>query len=153
VLVIGWGGAAHRDILARRWPGVRVVTCNPLKGEPLPVETGCELVVLSGILECGDAARIDQILNFAAAQMPNQGWLMLHDTVMPAGTLPAPGVALASLAQQIVNPGYHAWSTERLSSLLERRGFTVVRSDILFAGHMVIFAAKSHCKSASAAAD
>jgi uroporphyrin-III C-methyltransferase len=153
VLVIGWGGAAHREVLARRWPAIRVITCNPLRGDPLPVDAGCEVVVLSGILECGDAARIDQILDFAAAQVRNRGWLMLHDTVMPAGTLPAPGVALASLAQQIVNPGYHAWSTERLSALLERRGFTVVRSDILFAGHTVVFAARAHEKCASAAAD
>jgi uroporphyrin-III C-methyltransferase len=153
VLVIGWGGAAHREALARRWPGVRVLTCNPLRGEPLPTDANCELIVLSGILEGGDIARIDQILDFVAAQVRDRGWLMLHDTIMPVGTLPAPGVALASLAQQIVNPGYHAWSTERLSSLLERRGFTVLQSDILFAGHTVIFAARSTCKSASAAAD
>jgi uroporphyrin-III C-methyltransferase len=152
VLVIGWGGPAHREALLRRWPEARVMTCNPLRGEALPADTDCELIILSGILEGGDPARIDGILDFAAAHVRKQGCLMLHDTILPVESLPAPGVALASLAQQIVNPGYRAWSTERLSALLERRGFAVVRSDILFAGHVVVFATRAQTKPAAVAA-
>jgi hypothetical protein len=152
VLVIGWGGNAHREALLRRWPGVRVVTCNPLRGDALPGDADCELVILSGILEGGDIVRIDQILNFATAHVRKEGWLMLHDTILPVESLPAPGIALASLAQQIVNPGYRAWSTERLAAVLERRGFAVVRSDILFAGHAVVFATRTQPKPATVAA-
>jgi uroporphyrin-III C-methyltransferase len=141
VLVIGWGGEAHREALLRRWPDAHVTLCNPACGAELPGERSpLDLVVLSGILECADVAQVDLTLAYAAVRLAPRGRLMLHDAFMPAGTLPAPGIALALLAQQIANPGRQEWSTERLSASLEHHGFTVLRSDTLFAGYAVILA-------------
>jgi uroporphyrin-III C-methyltransferase len=138
VLVIGWGGAAHAEALRRRWSKIRVVTCSPLSGDELPRDHGCELVILSGVLDCGDPAKVEQILDFATNVGSNVR-LLLHDDVLPVGTLPAPEVALASLARRIMNHGYQVWSTERLAALLERRGFVLVKSDVVLAGHAVVF--------------
>jgi hypothetical protein len=140
ILVIGWGGEAHREAILRRWPEASVTTCNPLDGVELPAECEADLIILSGTLECEAAALLGRILAFAAARLAPHGQLMLHDAFMPAGALPSPGIALASLAQQIASPGYQAWSTERLTAFLERRGFRVLRSDTLFAGYAVMFA-------------
>jgi uroporphyrin-III C-methyltransferase len=138
VLVIGWGGTAHAEALRQRWPKIRVVTCNPFSGDEFPWDHGCELVILSGVLDSGVPARVEQILDFAM-NVGSDVRLVLHDDVLPAGTLPAPEVALASLARKITNHGYQVWSTERLAALLARRGFGLVRSDVVLAGHAVVF--------------
>jgi uroporphyrin-III C-methyltransferase len=138
VLVIGWGGNAYVEALRRRWPKIRVVTCNPFSGDELPRDHGCELVILSGVLDCGDPARVEQIVDFAM-NAGSDVRLVLHDDVLPAGTLPAPEVALASLARKITNHGYQVWSTERLAALLDKRGFGLVRSDVVLAGHAIVF--------------
>ncbi len=152
VLVIGWGGAAHQEALLRCWPEARVVTCNPFRGERLP-DTDCDLLVLSGVLECGDRIRIEQILAFAASHLRAAGRLVLHDSVLSVSTLPPPELALALLARHVVNRDYHVWSTERLNALLQRCGFTVLKSDSVRAGHAVIFAVGAQPPAQAAAAD
>ena len=152
VVVIGWGGAAHQEALRRRWPASRVVACNPFRGEPLPA-TDCDLMVLSGVLECGDRVLFEQILTCAAAHLRAEGQLVLHDNVLPVSALPPPELALALLARHIVNCDYHAWSTERLHALLQRCGFAVLKSDSVLAGYAVIFAVREQQPALAAAAD
>jgi uroporphyrin-III C-methyltransferase len=152
VVVIGWGGAAHREALLKRWPEARVVTCNPFKSDPLP-DNDCDLMLLSGVLECGDRMRLEQILNFAARHLRAEGQLVLHDSVLPVGALPAPELTLALLAQHVVNRDYHVWSTERLHALLQRCGFAVMKADSVLAGYAVIFAAREQQPALAAAAD
>ena len=151
-VVLGWGGAPHRDALLRRWPEARVAVCNPLQGEALPAGD-CDLVILSGLLECGDAAQLEPLLAFAAARLRPRGQLVLHDSFLAAGALPPAELALAALARHVVNRDYHAWSTERLHALLQRHGFIVEKSDSVPGGHAVIFAVQAQPRRLAAAAD
>jgi uroporphyrin-III C-methyltransferase len=151
-LVIGWAGSAHREALLRRWSEAKIVVCNPLRGEPLP-DVQCDLVVLSGVFEGGDSTWIDRIVDFAVSHVRAEGQLVLHDSVLPAGVLPAPELALASLARHVVNRDYHVWSTERVSGLLQRHGFSVVKSGSVAAGRAVILAIRSQPAVLAAAAD
>lgn len=151
-IVIGWAGPAHREALLRRWSEARIAVCNPFRGEALP-DGPCDLLVLSGVLESSDSKRIDQFLDFAAAHVRADGQLVLHDGVLPAGVVPAPELALAALGRHVVNREYHVWSSERVSVLLQRHGFSVAKSDSMAAGHAVIVAARSQPAALAAAAD
>lgn len=154
LLLIGWGGDAYRNELWKRWPEAGVTIVNPFHGDKLATVThDYDTVVLSGVFQSADPAQIERVLNFATAHLGREGTLVLHDAFLPSGTLPAPEVVLASLARQIANHGYRIWSVDRLEAMLERFGFTTIKSDPVLAGHVVVTAARTKAKSAVMAAD
>ncbi len=154
VLIIGWGGEAYSKALPNRWPDVQVTIINPFRGDALAAEgVDYDTVLLSGVFEYSTPAQIERILNFAAVRLCSGGSLVLHDSFLPAGVVPAPEAVLASLARQIGNHGYRTWSVDRVQSMLQRLGFTIFQSVPVMAGHAVLMATRTHSKAASIAAD
>jgi uroporphyrin-III C-methyltransferase len=151
-LVVGWGSAALREAMLRRWPEARVTARNPWRGEALG-DADCDLLLLSGVLESGDTDGIEQIFRYAASHLRDGGQLVIQDNVLHLAVVPAPEVALAALARHVLNRECHAWSQERVSALLQRHGFVPARYDSVLAGQVMILATRVQSGALAAAAD
>jgi hypothetical protein len=124
VLVAGWGGAIYSELIADRWPGVRVSAINPALGEALP-ERKFDAVIISGLLGSAPREECERVVCQAASQLIPGGLLLVQDDLLSVGASVAPEVALARLARRITNGNNAEWSVERVSALLERFGLQV----------------------------
>ncbi len=142
VLLVGWGGDAYRDALARRWPQIDFIARNPFLGEPLPDGNHYGAVLLSGLLASSGRGEVQRMLRAAEAGLRRGGVLALHDAFLPVGALPPPEVALGSLGRRITRGGCRTWSVGRLRQALEALGLASVRSEALPAGTVLVTAHK-----------
>jgi len=121
VLVAGWGAAVYSELIAQRWPRVRVSAINPTLGEALP-EQNFDAVIISGLLGSASREECEEVVCRAASQLQSGGLLMVQDDLLSVGASVAPEVALARLARRITNGNNAEWSVERVSALLEKFG-------------------------------
>ncbi len=143
VLLLGWGGEAYREALTRRWPDLALEIRNPLLDSgPLPALRGkCYGgVILSGLL-ARSAEEEELILQTCTAALQDDGLLVLHDALLPAGLLP-PEVVLGALGRHLTcRPGDN-WSVERLRATLESLGLREMRAEYLPGGTVIMTARK-----------
>lgn len=139
VLVVGWGAKAYRDEFARRWPTLEVREWNLFRDQPYPAIPGqYGAVILSGVLEWCGAAELEALL--AQVRFAPGALLICQDTLLPIGVQPPPHVSLRMLALQVANGHSHAWSTTRLTTSLQKFGFTVEQDKPVLAGSALIIA-------------
>lgn len=136
VLIVGWGTAAYSELIAARWPRVRVTGVNPALGEALPAES-FEAVIISGLLGSASREECEAVVCRAASQLKAGGMLMLQDDLLSVGAVVAPEVALARLARRVTNGNNAEWSVERVSALLEKSGLEAASDPLAGAGMLI----------------
>jgi uroporphyrin-III C-methyltransferase len=151
VLLVGWGGEAYRDALAKRWPSLPFSAHNPFltptgareipKGDGM--ESGsCGVAILSGLLSTCDRGEVARLLEETAALLKPGGVMALHDAFLPASTLPPPEIVLGSLGRRISCGGCRQWSMERLGGTLQDLGFSSIESCAVPGGTLLVTAIK-----------
>ncbi len=147
MLLVGWGGDAYRDALARRWPGLSLVDINPFKNPRSGLELsddlaeaagGCGTILLSGLLASCNRGQVQKMLEAAASRLCSGGRLALHDAFLPTGALPPPEVILGGLGRRMTRGGCRTWSIERLCDALQSLGLKEVRAEALPAGTVLV---------------
>ena len=124
VLLAGWGAAVYSELIAHRWPQIRVSAINPALGEALP-EQNFDAVIISGVLGSASREECEEVVCRAACQLNSGGLLIVQDDLISVGASVAPEVALARLARRITNGNNAEWSVERVSALLEKFGLKI----------------------------
>jgi uroporphyrin-III C-methyltransferase len=149
VLLIGWGGEAYREALAKRWPSLPFVSRNPFAGgggflelsaAMPPNEAGYGTILLSGVLGSCGRGQVQKMLVAAASRLQADGILALHDAFLPAGVLPPPEVVLGRLGRRMARGGCRAWSTGRLNDALQALEFARIGAETLPAGTVLVTA-------------
>jgi uroporphyrin-III C-methyltransferase len=145
VLLVGWGGNAYGEALARRWPKLPFLSWNPFLGVErsltLPSNGGpYGAILLSGLLASSNRGEVQQMLEAATARLKEGGILAMHDAFLPASALPPPEVVLGALGRRMARGGCRTWSIDRLREALETLGFAAVRSEALPAGTVLVTA-------------
>ena len=136
VLIAGWGAATYTELIAARWPQVKVTGVNPSLGETLPAQD-CEAVIISGLLGSASREECEDVVCRAANQLKPGGMLMLQDDLLSVGASVAPEVALARLARRVTNGNNAEWSVERVSALLEKSGLEAGSDPLAGAGMLI----------------
>ena len=148
-LLIGWGGDAYREALAKRWPGLPFVARNPFAGSGgllelsdvlPPNEAGYGAILLSGLLGSCSRGQVQKMLVAAAVRLKADGILALHDAFLPFGVLPPPEVVLGRLGRRMARGGCRTWSTGRLNDALQALEFTRIGTEALPAGTVLVTA-------------
>jgi uroporphyrin-III C-methyltransferase len=136
VLIVGWGAATYTELIAARWPQVKVAGVNPSLGETLPAQN-YEAVIISGLLGSASREECEDVVCHAANQLKPGGMLMLQDDLLSVGASVAPEVALARLARRVTNGNNAEWSVERVSALLEKSGLEASSDPLAGAGMLI----------------
>jgi hypothetical protein len=142
VLLLGWGGGAYGEALARCCPEAGFSATNPFLGQSLPNGIRCGAVILSGVLASSKRGEVDRILMAATAALDRGGLLAFHDGFLPDGLSPPPAVALGSLARRMNRDGCRDWSIDRIRDVLRDLGMTDVNWQPLPAGTTLVTAKK-----------
>jgi hypothetical protein len=142
VLLLGWGGRAYADAVARCCPDVAVRSANPFLGQPFPNGECYGAILLSGLLASCKRGELDQMLETAAAALKTGGLLALHDSFLPAGVPAPPEVMLGALARRMNRDGCRDWSVDRVRAALVALGLTNVNAQALPAGTVLVTASK-----------
>ncbi len=152
VLLAGWGAGAYAELIAARWPRVRLTGVNPALGEPLP-KSKFDAVIISGLLGSATREECEDILCRAACQLKPGGVLMVQDDLLSVGASVAPEVALARLARRVTNGNNAEWSVERVSALLEKAGLRANSNPLSGAGMLIISESTNSCSDQACAVD
>jgi hypothetical protein len=83
------------------------------------------------------------MLGAAAARLGNDGILALHDTFLPANTLPPPEVVLGALGRRVRRDGCRNWPVGRLQEALASLGFKSIHFTALPAGNTLVTASRT----------
>jgi hypothetical protein len=150
VLLVGWGGEAYREAIAKRWPGLSFACRNPFTAGagagaavPCPPQGGpWGAVLLSGLMASCDRGQVQSILQEAARSLRPGGLVALHDAFLPVSALPPVEVTLGTLARHVARGGCRTWTVERLREALAGLGFPEHRAEILPAGTVLVTASK-----------
>jgi uroporphyrin-III C-methyltransferase len=145
LLVVGWGCAAYGNAIAQRWPDLKVHGWNPFSGDGAAPGTEFGTVILSGVLEWCGTSDIAGIL--AQLSIKPDGVVLCHDSLLPVGAQPAPHAALRALARQVSDGIVHSWSSERLTAALQRAGFAVSESRVVFGDSTLVIARQTESES------
>jgi len=143
VLLLGWGGDAYRNELARRWPDLALEIRNPLVGsDPLPASQDNEYgaVMLSGLI-ARSAAEEERTFQASVATLKGGGLLLLHDAILPSGANP-PEVALGMLGRHLTCRPCGSRSVNSLRTTLESLGLRDMRVEYVPGGTLLITALK-----------
>jgi hypothetical protein len=144
LLLIGWGEQAYRDAISQRYPDLEFSALNPFLDAQLPKEGRTyEAVLLSGLLASCAPGEVDRMLGAAAARLGNDGILALHDTFLPANTLPPPEVVLGALGRRVRRDGCRNWPVGRLQEALASLGFKSIHFTALPAGNTLVTASRT----------
>jgi uroporphyrin-III C-methyltransferase len=142
VLLLGWGGGAYREALARCSPGVHFNAVNIFQGQSLANGGRYGAVLLSGILASAKSGEVDRILATASGALNRGGLLAFHDSFLPSGVVPPPEATLGGLGRRISRGGCRDWSIERVRGTLEGLGLTNVCWEAFPAGTALVTASK-----------
>jgi uroporphyrin-III C-methyltransferase len=144
VLVSGWGKEAYRRALSRQWP--HLILDEGSLQVPAPhlqvTEGSYDAVVLSGVLVSRAREHVLRILESAAEALNERGVLVLHDTLVSAGSLSPPETLLETLGRRLAWGAGTSWSVEQLRTTLKALGFRNVLSQQVPPGTMVVMARK-----------
>lgn len=148
LLLIGWGGEAYRDLVARRWPDLAMEVRNPFTTDPPKPLPECvaaddgpyQAIVLSGLLSCCDHEQFRPTLERAAGILDRDGTLVLHDTLLGSETTPPPEVVLPAFRRHVIQGGSWNWSVARLRRELDSLGLEVVHSEPICGGTQLVAA-------------
>jgi hypothetical protein len=152
LLLIGWGEEAYRDAIAQRHPGLEFGVRNPFLGaQPPEEERTYGVVPLSGLLASCPGGQVEEMLKAAAFRLADGGILALHDTFLPACSLPPPEVVLGALGRRLGGSGCRDWSVGRLHDTLAALGFNSICSTPLPAGGTLVTASRTRPPAACAA--
>jgi uroporphyrin-III C-methyltransferase len=147
-LFVGWGSGPFRELAAERWREIVWETQNPFDG-PAAHEPAAAIgangrryraIVLSGLLACCDPQQFGPILMASAQMLESGGLLIVHDSLLASGTLPAPEAVLSAFGRHVTLGGCRNWSQARLESELEAAGLRVVQHDPIPGGTHLIAA-------------
>jgi uroporphyrin-III C-methyltransferase len=147
-LFVGWGSEPFRAEASRRWPGMVWGVRNPFDGSPAADPAAAingtgrhyRAVLLSGLLECCDRDQFGCILATAAGMLESGGRLIVHDSFLASGTLPAPEAVLSAFGRHVTSGGSRNWSQERLEAELTSAGLSIVQQDPIPGGTQLITA-------------
>jgi hypothetical protein len=143
VLLVGWGGEAYREALARCSPGLVFSAVNPFLGQSLPEGEMYGAVLLSGVLASAKRGEVDRVLLQATMALKRNGLLAFHDGFLPAGVTPSAEASLGAMVRRVTRGGCRDWPMERVRDSLGRLGLTDVRSEALPAGTFLVTARKT----------
>ena len=128
VLIAGWAGETYARAALRRWPRLKVeIEDTPSRvgdGEP------CDAILLTGFPGSRD-------LEAVVPRLVHGGTLLLHD-----GLFSSPEAAAVSMGSRLAGrePG---WSLDTLRHALDRLGVSVVRTDPIPGGSLLVTARRS----------
>ncbi len=142
ILLLGWGGEAYGEILARCCPHAAFRAVNPFLGQSPPNGEPYGAILLSGLLSSCKPGEVDRMLETATSVLKKDGLLALHDSFLPAGVLPPPEVTWGALARRLRRDGCRDWSVDRVRASLHALGLTNVISQALPAGTVLVTARK-----------
>jgi hypothetical protein len=146
-LLIGFGGAAYRELASARWPGLAMEVRNPFEtGAADPASAignggprfGC--VLFSGLLACCDRDQFGPALAGATQVLKPGGLLVLHDSFVCSEVPPPPEVLLFALGKHVMRGGSRNWSIARLETELSAQGWRLLRAEPVPGGTQLVTA-------------
>ncbi|MDR3699370.1 MAG: uroporphyrinogen-III C-methyltransferase [Candidatus Sulfopaludibacter sp.] len=138
-LLVGWGADYYRELLAQRWPGLKVATSDPSNGMGNG-DGPFGAVLLSGLLEGCERGEYGPMLQRAAGVLKPGGLLFLHDSFIGTESTAPPELLLSAFGRHVMRGGSRNWSVARLEAELGAFGWRVTQRESIPGGTQLVTA-------------